>query len=154
MTRLVEGHSIRSEGKLTVMSLAEEAGVKRWVLTYKYTDLQDEFRAMADGVGCEPDVVLRLREQIAEREGVISRLRSEIRDLTNDRNRLERVTNIYAVEVQGATPRTGWGRLAGCSQERRSKELARRKSGRRPQRNPSKRLILETKDNSFSISAL
>lgn len=99
MTRLVEGHPIRSDGKLTVKSLAEEAGVKRWVLTHKYTDLQDEFRAMTDGVGGEPDVVLRLREQIAERDAVISRLRSEIHELTNDRNQLERIVNILAVET-------------------------------------------------------
>lgn len=99
MTRLVEGQPIRSDGKLTVKSLAEEAGVKRWVLTHKYTDLQDEFRAMADGVGGEPDVVLRFREQIAERDGVISRLRAEIHELTNDRNQLERIVNIIAVEA-------------------------------------------------------
>ncbi|MGP5524822.1 hypothetical protein ACTXM3_16305, partial [Glutamicibacter arilaitensis] len=49
--------------------------------------------------GGEPDVVLRLREQIAERDAVISRLRSEIHELTNDRNQLERIVNILAVET-------------------------------------------------------
>lgn len=98
MTRLVGGHPIRSDGKLTVKSLAEEAGIKRWVLTHKHTDLQDEFRAMADGVGGEPDVVLRLREQIAEQDGVIARQRVEIHELTTDRNQLERIVNILSIE--------------------------------------------------------
>lgn len=121
MARLVEGRPIRSDGKLTVKSLAEEAGVKRWVLTHKHTDLQDEFRAMAASAGGEPDVVLELREQLAERDGVISRLRSEIRELTNDRNQLERVINILAVEPRKPPPE-----IAGVA----SLDVARRREHR------------------------
>src|SRR5690625_5844027 len=44
MTRLLEAHPIRSDGKLTVKSLADEAGVKRWILTHRHQDLQAEFR--------------------------------------------------------------------------------------------------------------
>lgn len=98
MTRLVEGQPLRSDGKLTVKSLAEEAGIKRWLLTHKHTDLQDEFRAMVENVGGEPEAVLQLREQVAERDGVISRLRAEINELTNDRNQLERIVNILSIE--------------------------------------------------------
>ena len=43
MTRLLDGDPIRSDGKLTVKSLAAEAGLKRWYLTHKHTDLRDEF---------------------------------------------------------------------------------------------------------------
>lgn len=100
MTRLVEGHPIRSDGRLTVKSLAEEAGVKRWLLTHKYTDLQEEFKARIKGPREEPHVVLQLREQLTERNEVITRLRSEIRELTNDRQQLERVINVLALELR------------------------------------------------------
>lgn len=43
--RLLDGQPGRSDGELTAKSLSEEAGVKRWLLTHKHTDLQDEFRA-------------------------------------------------------------------------------------------------------------
>ena len=39
MDRLLAGTPIRSDGKLTVKSLATEADVKRWILTHKHTDL-------------------------------------------------------------------------------------------------------------------
>jgi hypothetical protein len=39
------GIPLRSDGKLTVNSLAAEAGVKRHVLTHKHTDLKDRFYA-------------------------------------------------------------------------------------------------------------
>lgn len=100
MTRLIEGKPLRSDGKLTVKSLAEEAGVKRWILTHKYTDLQEEFKARLEGLGREPQVVLKLRGQLTERDEVIIRLRSEIRELSNDRQQLERVVNVLALELQ------------------------------------------------------
>ncbi len=37
--RLLDGQPIRPGGKLTVKSLVEEAGVKRWLLPHKHTDL-------------------------------------------------------------------------------------------------------------------
>lgn len=43
MQRLLEGKPIRSDGKLTVKSLATEAGVKRWVLTHRHLDLKRNF---------------------------------------------------------------------------------------------------------------
>ena len=45
MDRLLNGTPLRSDGKLTIMSLAAEAGVKRHVLTHKHTDLKDLFNA-------------------------------------------------------------------------------------------------------------
>lgn len=43
-TRLTVGQPLYSDGKLTIKSFVDEAGVKRWVLTRKFTDLQNEFR--------------------------------------------------------------------------------------------------------------
>ena len=45
MDRLLNGTPLRSDGKLTIVSLAAEAGVKRHVLTHKHTDLKDLFNA-------------------------------------------------------------------------------------------------------------
>lgn len=100
MTRLVEGKPLRSDGKLTIKSLANEAGVKRWLLTHKFTDLQDEFKVRMEATGGEPAVVVKLREQLKERDETISRLRGEIRELTNDRQQLERVINVLSLEQQ------------------------------------------------------
>ncbi|MBF6302901.1 hypothetical protein IU459_36100 [Nocardia amamiensis] len=53
MERLLAGTPTNSTGALTVLQLAAEAGVKRWVLTHKHTDLRDEFqskRPQANGV--------------------------------------------------------------------------------------------------------
>lgn len=100
MTRLVEGKPLRSDGKLTIKSLADEAGVKRWLLTHKFTDLQEEFKVRVEATGGEPAVVVKLREQLKERDETISRLRGEIRELTNDRQQLERVINVLSLEQQ------------------------------------------------------
>ncbi|MFG3620373.1 hypothetical protein [Nocardia sp. NPDC047654] len=53
MERLLSGAPTNSTGALTVLQLAAEAGVKRWVLTHKHTDLREEFqskRTQANGV--------------------------------------------------------------------------------------------------------
>lgn len=99
-TRLIEGKPLRSDGKLTIKSLANEAGVKRWLLTHKFTDLQDEFKARVETTGREPAMVVKLREQLKERDETIVRLRAEIRELCNDRQQLERVINVLALERQ------------------------------------------------------
>lgn len=100
MTRLVERKPLRLDGKLTIKSLADEDGVKRWLLTHKFTDLQDEFKVRVGGTGGEPAVVVKLREQLKERKETITRLRAEIRELTNDRQHLERVINVLSLEQQ------------------------------------------------------
>jgi chromosome segregation ATPase len=51
--RMITGTPVRSTGALTVLQLANEAGVKRWVLTHKHPDLKEEFeqrRAAANGI--------------------------------------------------------------------------------------------------------
>lgn len=52
------------------------------------------------GLGGELQAVLKLREQLMERDELIARLRSEIRELTIDRQQLERVINVLTVEFQ------------------------------------------------------
>ena len=101
--RLADGR--HADGKLTVKSMA---GVKTWVLTDKFTDLQDEFRAMVERVGAEPEPALRLQVQLAERDTHIVGLRSEIRELKADLSQLERVINVLLLEnlqLRGETSR-------------------------------------------------
>ena len=48
MARLLLGAPLRSDGKLTVKTLAEEAGLKRNKLTHKHTGLKDLFYALVN----------------------------------------------------------------------------------------------------------
>ena len=54
MQRLLDGTPKRSTGALSVVQLAVEADVKRWVLTHKHTDLADEFRSCVEASGPIP----------------------------------------------------------------------------------------------------
>ena len=45
MDRLLTGQPLRTTGALTIVGLAQEANVKRHVLTHRHTDLKDEFNA-------------------------------------------------------------------------------------------------------------
>ena len=65
MTRLLDGDPIRSDGKLTVKSLAAEAGLKRWYLTHRHTDLRDEFYDRVRAQGTTPAAMTTLYEEIA-----------------------------------------------------------------------------------------
>jgi len=56
--RLLAGTPLRSSGALDIVTLAEEAGVKRNKLTHKHTDLKDLFYAeLADYLGISLDAV-------------------------------------------------------------------------------------------------
>lgn len=87
MDRLLNGQTTR---KLTVKDLAEEAGVKRYCLTQKHTDLKDLFyrRVAESGEQQEPAYVLRLRERIGA-------LEQRLRQRTEDVARLEALNDQY-----------------------------------------------------------
>ena len=54
--RLLAGTPLRSTGELTVVQLAAEAGMKRWLLTHKHRDLAEQFQARAKAVDGDPPV--------------------------------------------------------------------------------------------------
>ncbi|MEV7169014.1 hypothetical protein AB0O18_04910 [Streptomyces sp. NPDC093224] len=106
--RLLDGRPTRSTGALTTLQLAAEAGVKRWVLTHKHVDLQEEFvRRESEANGIPPayqhlharaiDAEAaaqalredndRLRERVAVYAQVIHELRTELGRLTNNTQR-------------------------------------------------------------------
>lgn len=81
MERLLDGTPQRSTGALSVLQLANEAGVKRWVLTHKHTDLADEFRCRVKAIGPIPVAFTGLEKQLRDAQDTISRLRVDNRQL-------------------------------------------------------------------------
>ena len=98
MDRLIVGKPLHSDGKLTVKSLAEEARVKRWLLTHRHTDLQDEFRARIANTTVEPTILQVLREEKADAQKRVKALTADVTALTATIHQLERVIQVLAVE--------------------------------------------------------
>ncbi|MDV6278141.1 hypothetical protein R3Q06_32230 [Rhodococcus erythropolis] len=94
MQRLFAGTPLRSSGKLDIVSLAQEAGIKRNKLTHKHTDLKDLFYAQRENRDGIPDNEVKLREQIATLDKSNQTLRDE-----RDRYRLTSETFARALHV-------------------------------------------------------
>ena len=98
MTRLLDGDPIRSDGKLTVKSLAAEAGLKRWYLTHKHTDLRDEFYDRVRVQGTTPAAMTKLYEEIAALKEAHKRDRAALRDAVAQKEIYARETQVLALE--------------------------------------------------------
>lgn len=98
MDRLIDGKALHSDGKLTVKSLAEEARVKRWLLTHRHTDLQDEFRARITNTSVEPPAIRALQEEKAEAANKVKALTADVTALTGTIHQLERIIQVLALE--------------------------------------------------------
>lgn len=100
MQRLIRGTPVRSDGKLTVKSLAAEAGVKRWQLTHKHTDLQDEFRALVRQNGKTP---IAFEKTVAKNKELKARVHNLVTDLKQARAELARYARVVQVlELENA----------------------------------------------------
>ncbi len=75
--RLLDGIPLRSTGDLTVVQLAAEASVKRWLLTHKHRDLAEQFQARARLLAGDPPPVAALKKKISELEDDNARLKTE-----------------------------------------------------------------------------
>lgn len=64
MDRILAGHPEHSNGALTIVALAQEAGVPRNALTQRHTDLKNEFYDQVRARGQTPDSEKRLRRQV------------------------------------------------------------------------------------------
>jgi len=100
MDRLIDGNPLHSDGKLTIKSLAEEARVKRWLLTHRHTDLQDEFRARIDSTDSEPPILMALRDEKADAQKRVKELTADVTALTATIHQLERIIQVLALENQ------------------------------------------------------
>jgi hypothetical protein len=85
MNRILDGTPERSNGALTVVALAIEAGVPRNALTQRHTDLKDEFyqriRERGAGNGDEARLratIARLRQTIAAKNKELAQLRTDV----------------------------------------------------------------------------
>jgi hypothetical protein len=108
MGRLIEGSPLYSDGKLTIKSLAEEARVKRWVLTHRHIDLQDEFRARLASASTEPPILQALRDENVDAKKRVKELTADVTALTATIHQLERIIHVLAIENEelrsSATP--------------------------------------------------
>jgi chromosome segregation ATPase len=98
MDRLLAGTPLRSDGKLTVVSLAAEAAVRRHVLTHKHTDLKDRFYARVRAQDNVPASETALREQIADLRRRLADLRCERDEYKQAADALARALNVLAIE--------------------------------------------------------
>jgi hypothetical protein len=79
MDRLLAGAPLRSDGALTIVALAAEAGIKRHILTHRHTDLKDEFYARVRAQNRIPDSEKRLRDELEATRRRLADLRQQSR---------------------------------------------------------------------------
>lgn len=84
MDRILYGAPERSNGALTIVALALEAGVPRNALTQRHTDLKNEFYDRVRARGGTPDSEQRLRKQIRRLKELRSADAEEIVRLKTD----------------------------------------------------------------------
>ncbi len=98
MDRLLNGTPLRSDGKLTIVSLAAEAGVKRHVLTHRHTDLKDLFNARVKAQHSVPVSEAALREQNAELHRKLDAMHAERDEYKQAADALARALNVLTTE--------------------------------------------------------
>lgn len=89
MVRLLVGVPLRSDGQLTIKSLAEEAGLRRNKLTHKHTGLKDLFYALARSQNHRPKIADQLQADNDQ-------LRKKLADLRAEHTRLKEQVVTYA----------------------------------------------------------
>ena len=94
--RLLAGTPLRSSGNLDIISLAQEAGLKRNKLTHKHTDLKDRFYAER-----------RARERMTDREAQlhneIVQLKARIDELREERDHYRTANEVFARALHALT---------------------------------------------------
>ncbi|GGV58492.1 hypothetical protein GCM10010245_91600 [Streptomyces spectabilis] len=99
MVRLLIGAPLHSDGKLTVVSLATEAGLRRNKLTHKHTDLRDLFYALVKARTPVPDAVPDSAQACAAKQQQdLARVRAERDDLRGQAQLLARIVHVLEIE--------------------------------------------------------
>ena len=106
MDRPLAGVLLRSDGTLTVVSLAIEAGVKRHVLTHRHTDLKDRFYARVKAQNAVPASETALREQIID-------LRRKVAGMRAERDEYKQAADALALRTERAHRRERRAALPG-----------------------------------------
>jgi hypothetical protein len=112
MDRILAGTAEHSTGALTIVALAQEAGVPRNALTQRHLDLRNEFYDKVRARGQAPDSETRLRNQVAklkeQRAGdahELDQLRRDVQDLVRVVNQLTLENHQIRTELTAANPR-------------------------------------------------
>lgn len=98
MNRILTGRPERSNGALTVVALALEAGVPRNALTQRHLDLKNEFYAKVKERGQPTDAETRLRKQVVRLKELREKDKAELGQLRADVQGLVRVVNRPTLE--------------------------------------------------------
>ncbi|MER6977262.1 hypothetical protein [Streptomyces carpinensis] len=102
MDRLLAGNATTSNGSLTVVSLAAEAGVHRMALIKRHTDLKNQFyEHVRNETRQIPELEKRLREANARLRETIANQKAQLEDL---RRPVTELTLASAVLVDQNTP--------------------------------------------------
>lgn len=96
--RLLAGTPLRSDGALTVVSLAAEASVKRHVLTHRHTDLKDDFYARIRAQGHTPASELALQAEVHDLKDNLAKAREELKELRGINESYARIINLLSTE--------------------------------------------------------
>ncbi|QEV49742.1 hypothetical protein CP980_09390 [Streptomyces vinaceus] len=89
---------LRSDGQLTVKSLAEEAGLRRNKLTHKHTGLKDLFYALIRAQDVQPKAADALKRNNNELTARLKKAREECDQLQTQVKQLVRVIQVLEVE--------------------------------------------------------
>jgi septal ring factor EnvC (AmiA/AmiB activator) len=100
MDRILAGTPERSDGALTVVALAVEAGVSRNALTQRHTDLKNEFYQRIREHGTVNEDEARLRATIARLGKTIDAKNRELAQLRADVPALVRAVSQLTLENQ------------------------------------------------------
>ncbi|WP_331741631.1 hypothetical protein [Streptomyces sp. NBC_01006] len=92
--RLLAGTPLHSQGKLTILDLAREAQVKRWILTHKYPiRLMAKYQAEFKAAQREPEKETAERREIDKLREALAKVREEKRKLTD-------LVQTYAIMIE------------------------------------------------------
>ncbi|MFJ5927593.1 hypothetical protein ACIQF6_33860 [Kitasatospora sp. NPDC092948] len=100
MQRILTDTARNSDGALTVVALAREAGVPRNALPQRHPDLRNEFYDHVRRRGAVPDTEARQRATIAKLKKSVAAKNQELGRLRADVLALVRVVNQLTVENQ------------------------------------------------------
>ncbi|TDC69219.1 hypothetical protein [Streptomyces hainanensis] len=101
---------LRSDGDLTVVSLAAEPDVKRHVLTHMHTDLKDEVHARVRAQGQVPDSGRKLRQELKEAKERLTEVLAENKWLKAEADVFVRIINVLEMgndQLKGQQGRSG-----------------------------------------------
>jgi septin family protein len=106
MDRLLAGQATASNGSLTVVALAVEAGVHRMALLRRHADLKNEFyERVRTETRQVPESERRLRETVTKLKKTIANQKAEIQELRLQITRLTLASAVLTQESDGQVER-------------------------------------------------